>query len=434
MSLQISHKSSHLSGSIRLNGSKSISNRALIIRALCERKGRHSNEQLPPDLAKAGNTSYPFEINNLSNAKDSQQLAHALHHPISLVDAGAGGTTFRFLTAWLCTQPGHQTLTGSTRMQQRPIAPLVEALQQIGADIQYLGQDGFPPIRIGEFALERMAATGSHISIRADISSQFISALLLIAPTLPGGLTLHLEGPLVSASYIRMTLRLMGHFGVSTTFDNATIRVPPQQYVPKDLIVEADWSAASYYYGLAAFAKTADVTLEGLQANSIQGDSILAEMMPVLGVQTHFGTNHIRLTKPATVQLPQQFNYDFTDCPDLAQTLAVICAGLGVPGRFSGLSTLRIKETDRIAALEAELSKVNVSISEATQDGFTISGKAAIQDPVFDTYDDHRMAMSLAMLGMLRQVTIRTPEVVEKSYPSFWEDLECIGVAVDGGR
>jgi 3-phosphoshikimate 1-carboxyvinyltransferase len=414
MNLQLSKPDKNLTGSITLNGSKSISNRALIMRALCK---AHCH------------------LYNLSHAEDSQQLLALLNSTDEIVDAQAGGTTFRFLTAYLSMQAGSNILTGSNRMKQRPIGPLVTALRKIGANIHYLEKEGYPPIRIDEPSV----GFTNQLSIPANVSSQFISALLMIAPTLPDGLSIHLEGDIVSPSYIHMTLRMMRHFGIASQWEGENIRIAAQPYVAKDLYVEADWSAASYYYGLAAFAEKVDLTLEGLLPDSIQGDSILAELMQVFGVETTYGQHHIRLTKIENFTLPQQshllwdrFTYNFMDCPDIAQTLAVVCAGLGVAAHFTGLQTLRIKETDRIAALQKELAKVQVVFPLVGEDHFSLSGKAVLSNPVFDTYEDHRMAMALAMLGMFGEVGIREAQVVGKSYPEFWGDLKGLGFEISG--
>lgn len=405
MFLRISKPDNNLTGTIKLNGSKSINNRALILRALCKED---------------------CVLENLSNAEDSQQLLKLLSSTDPVLDAQAGGTTFRFLTAYLSMQSNSKVLTGSARMKQRPIGPLVNALRTVGASIEYLEKEGYPPIRINEPTV----GLSNQLSIPANISSQFISALLMIAPTLPKGLVIKLDGDIVSPSYIKMTLKLMQYFGISSSWQDKIISIPPQKYIAKDLFVEADWSAASYYYGLAAFAKNVDLTLEGLSANSVQGDSVLSEIMTTFGVETTFGKNSIHLSKKENFVLPEEFRYNFIDCPDIAQTLAVVCGGLGVKANFTGLQTLRIKETDRIAALKGELAKVKVDFPTVAEDAFSTSGKAMLDNPVFDTYEDHRMAMSLAMLSIFGAVDIREAKVVGKSYPMFWEDLERIGFAV----
>lgn len=405
-------------GTIALSGSKSISNRVLIIRALC-----HS----------------PFEIRHLANAKDTTTLQALLASSEPVLDAGAAGTTFRFLTAFLAMRDGTQMLTGSERMKQRPIGGLVDALRTLGADIEYLEKEGFPPLRIGTPAI---SAIPHVLPIKAGASSQFVSALLMIAPTLPNGLTLKLDGPVVSRPYIEMTLKLMRYFGVDSWWEDDHIRIAPQAYQGRPFRVEADWSAASYYYSIAALAEEAELELEGLFADSLQGDACLAEMMESFGVETHFEENGIRILKKPGFKLPQVFEYDFLPCPDLAQTIAVICAGLGVTALFSGLETLRVKETDRIAALRTELKKVGVQftelppkLSKKTDNKYhLLEGKAEFSGiPEFDTYEDHRMAMAFAPLGMISPVWIREPGVVEKSYPAFWADLKKIGFSVEGG-
>ena len=399
------------SGRIDLAGSKSISNRALIIQALTEGS---------------------FEIERLANANDTELLEHLLHSDEEIRDAGPAGTTFRFLTAYLSLQPGTQVLTGSERMKLRPIGVLVDALRRLGANIQYLEKEGYPPLRIGEADSLNAA---DHLSISAGTSSQYISALLMIAPVLPNGLNLELIGKIVSRPYIEMTLSLMAHFGVQHVWEGNTIRVAPQAYQARPFTVEADWSAASYYYSIAAIADQPDLHIDGLFAESVQGDSVLAEMMTHFGVKTAFTATGIRLTKDNQEPV-SDFSWDFIRCPDLAQTLAVCCGALGVNGYFSGLETLRIKETDRIAAIQTELAKVDVSIEvdPADQDAIRVQKKADLVNnhPRFATYEDHRMAMAFAPLAMLGRIEVEEPMVVIKSYPDFWKDLQSIGFSVSG--
>lgn len=409
MLAEIFHPTGQLSGEITLAGSKSISNRALIIRALCP---------------------VPFDIDRLANAKDTVLLRQLLASDAAIRDAGAAGTTFRFMTAYLSLQPGVQTLTGTERMKQRPIKVLVDALRQLGASIEYLEKEGYPPLRIGP---PSGMGANNRISISAGTSSQYISALLMIAPTLPNGLELQLEGKIVSRPYIEMTLSLMGYFGVGHQWEGQVIRIAPQVYQARPFTVEADWSAASYYYALAALAPAATLQLNGVYAGSLQGDAVLSDMMEHLGVHTEFLPEGIRLSKKAG-NLPPSFEWDFLQCPDLAQTIAVICAGLGVPGTFKGIETLRIKETDRVAALAAELAKVDVTLTDhlpqTGQERFSVQGKAgwgAQIPPVFATYEDHRMAMAFAALGLSGKIRIAEPQVVVKSYPDFWKDLERLG-------
>jgi|APTNR8051073442_1049403.scaffolds.fasta_scaffold00562_17 3-phosphoshikimate 1-carboxyvinyltransferase len=405
-----------IEGRIALAGSKSISNRVLIIRALC-------------------GTAFP--IDRLANARDTELLDQLLRSDAPVRDAGAAGTTFRFLTAYLSAQPGEQLLTGTERMKQRPIGPLVDALRQLGARIHYVEREGYPPLRIGPSDAFGLV---NELSISADTSSQYVTALLLLAPTLPSGLRLHLEGRIVSRPYIAMTLNLMQYFGVTARWENNHIEIAPQNYQPRPFTVEADWSAASYYYSLAALSDSADLQLDGLFADSVQGDAVIVAMYRSLGVESTFNDTGVRLQKKADAVPPGLFEWDFLECPDVAQTLAVTCAGLGVQGLFTGLETLRIKETDRIAALQTELRKTGVSLAalparfskKSDKAYFIQQGKATWEEaPEFATYEDHRMAMAFAPFALLGPVRVAEPEVVAKSYPLFWQDLATLGFAID---
>jgi len=410
--LRLSKPSRKLRGTIKLDGSKSISNRALIA------------------LALAGAESADW-LSNLSTSKDTQTLLHLLEQDGNTFDAGDAGTTFRFMTAFLAIKPGEQVLTGSARMLERPVGPLVEALRELGADIQFLGIEGYPPLKIGE-----MKPRARRVQVKADVSSQFLSALLLIGPYLPQGLELVPEGPLVSRPYLEMTLGLMRHFGAVVEWQGDAIVIPPGRYVPRPLAVEADWSAASYWYAMAAFSEELDLTLQGLQAHSWQGDSVLVETMQRFDIQSIFGENEVRLTKLGNAPRPV-FEKDFLACPDIAQTLSVVCAGLGTNGVFSGLETLSIKETDRIGALKTELAKVGVMFAKLParfskkwpdKIFYNLADQADLSKlPRFATYGDHRMAMAFAAFGMLGPVEIENPEVVSKSYPQFWEHLKQLG-------
>jgi len=410
--LQCSKPSRELHGKIALDGSKSISNRALIALALAgEKPGKW--------------------LSNLSTSKDTQTLLQLLEQDGPPFDAGDAGTTFRFMTAFLATQEGEQVLTGSPRMLERPVGPLVEALRELGADIEYLGQPGYPPLKIGT-----IKPRTCRVQVAANVSSQFLSALLLIGPYLPEGLELIPEGPLVSRPYLEMTLGLMRHFGATVAWQGEAIVVAPGTYQPKPLVVEADWSAASYWYAMAAFSDDLDLTLQGLQEQSWQGDSVLASMMQRFGIQSVFGENEVHLKKTGTPPRPI-FEYDFLACPDIAQTLAVVCSGLGTQGVFSGLETLSIKETDRIGALKAELMKVGTFFSKLParfskkwpeKTFYSLETQANLSAvPRFATYGDHRMAMAFAAFAMLGPVEIENPEVVSKSYPQFWAHLQQMG-------
>ncbi len=399
-----------LSHSIQLPTSKSESNRALIIRALSHGMA---------------------EVTHLSNAKDTQTLDRLLREMPEEMDVGHAGTTMRFLTAYLSFLPRDFILTGSSRMQQRPIGPLVDALRLIGAEINYMRNDGYPPLMING----RNAKFGdTEVEIPGGISSQYISALLMLAPVLPDGLTIHLTGPIRSRSYIEMTLALMAHFGVEHHWNGASIRVAKQHYRSGTYQVESDWSAASYWYSMVAMSDVgARVELPGLRENSWQGDQAVVALMAHLGVDTTYTETGLILEK--TDRPPVDLlEWDFKSCPDLAQGVLVPMAVLGVAGRFRGLESLRIKETDRIAALQAELGKFGVELEENEDaDGkwWRLGGHFTAGEATIPTYDDHRMAMAFAPLALATdQIHIEEPEVVVKSYPHYWEDLKKVGFGV----
>jgi 3-phosphoshikimate 1-carboxyvinyltransferase len=404
--IQINKNNRTVQGRIDLAGSKSISNRVLIIQALCEED---------------------FPIYRIANAKDTDTLQQLLASENEVLDAGPAGTTFRFMTAFLSLQQGTQTLTGSERMKQRPIGVLVEALRKLGANIEYLEKEGYPPLKIGT-PNDTLESGGMNLSIPASVSSQYISALLLIAPTLKNGLELTLTGKIVSRPYIQMTLNLMAYFGVKHEWNGQTIIVKPQSYQARPFTVEGDWSAASYYYAVAAFANDdLHLQLDGLFADSVQGDAVVAKLSEHFGVQSTFNDAGVLLMKVKNHTIGD-FEYNFLECPDIAQTLAVMCGGLGVKGHFLGLETLKIKETDRVNALYQELKKINVLFEEQEDGSCTVSGTVIFRNtPQFPTYEDHRMAMAFAPLAMFHEVNIEEPEVVGKSYPDFWEDFEKLG-------
>ncbi|HHL53061.1 MAG TPA: 3-phosphoshikimate 1-carboxyvinyltransferase [Flammeovirgaceae bacterium] len=391
---------------VNLPGSKSESNRALLINALCPQPGT---------------------IANLSPARDTAIMQKLLAQKESDYNARDAGTVMRFMTAWLAIKGRPATITGSPRMLERPIAPLVEALQQLGANITYLGRKGFPPLQFNGF--ERQL-TG-HLHIDSSLSSQYISALLMIAPLLPEGLTLHLTGTPVSMPYIDMTISLMQHFGVTVQHHHMTFTVPPQAYRYRPFTVEADWSAASYWYALFALSDKQQMVLRGLKESSRQGDRVVAQMMQDFGVtSTWQGDDLILGKKPAVLPHTQ----DFINCPDLAQTFAVLCAAWQQPCTFRGLQTLKIKETDRVAALHTELQKLGGSLEEK-QDHWLLqpfkNGWQSIPTPTIATYHDHRMAMAFAPLVSQRDITIAEPDVVAKSYPGFWQDLRNCGIEIE---
>jgi len=397
-----------LHGEITLNGSKSISNRALIIQAIAD---------------------LDFPIYDLSNAKDTVTLDRLLTQDESIVDVGEAGTVCRFMTAYLASQGESKVLMGTKRMCERPIGALVDALNELGGAIEYVGKEGFPPL---QFNKNKGGMRGGRVTISANVSSQFISALLMIAPTLDDGLGLIMEGKIVSKPYIQMTLNLMETFGVDALWQGNLIRVPQQSYKGQPFTVEADWSAASYYYSLVALSEQASLQLNGLQKDSVQGDSVLVEMMEAFGVKTTFNEKGILLEKTPTQT--ECFQYDFSDCPDLAQTLMVTCAALNIPAKLTGLETLSIKETDRLAAPKKELEKLGCVI-EITKNTFAVKEGITDYDQkvTIDTYNDHRMAMSFAPLKLLVDaIRINDPQVVCKSYPDFWKDMSDLGLSFEG--
>ncbi|PVY43182.1 3-phosphoshikimate 1-carboxyvinyltransferase [Pontibacter virosus] len=399
----ISHPSGVLKGRVQLPASKSEANRALIIAAL------------------AGGES---ELQNLSEANDTQLLQRLLKSDSDIINAEDAGTVMRFLTAYYAITGQQKTLTGTERMCQRPIKVLVEALQELGVGIAYLGEEGYPPLQISGFK----GSGRKHLKVRSDISSQYISALLMVAPLLPEGLELELEGKISSRPYIEMTLALMQDFGVEASFEGNTITVPHQKYQPATFAVESDWSAASYWYSMVALAKEADITLLGLRENSHQGDKAIVDIMRRLGVHTEFKPEGVRLTKK---HAEKRVTFDFSNCPDLAQTIVALCAASGIAVEMTGLESLRIKETDRIQALQIEVLAMGASLDERTPGVFQMNPALMIDRELnFRTYEDHRMAMAFAPIALLQPIQIQEPAVVRKSYPRFWEDLEKMGFEV----
>ena len=397
-----------LRGTVDLVRSKSISNRLLIMQALAGQDG---------------------SIHEVSKAKDSQTLQYILKQlketgEVQVIDVGPAGTCFRFLTAFLAQRAGKYILTGSERMKQRPIGPLVDALQALGASIEYLESEGFPPLAITG---KKLKAT-YPISIDASISSQFITALLLIAPYLDSGLTLQLANRISSKPYLTMTLALMQQQGVACKMKGNQIQIAPQPYIFKEVSVESDWSAAAYFYGLCALVPGSDLLLTGLQLESIQGDALIQQYFKDLGVRSMPEDTGVRIQSKA-VKNPDSWTIDFTDIPDTAQTLAVVCAALNIELNMHGLDSLRIKETDRILALQQELSKIGVHLIEKEESVFELQTQdfKILPNTTFETYDDHRMAMSFAQLAVFASISIEDPTVVEKSFPHFWEQLEHLG-------
>ncbi len=401
--LSLSKHSGTVNCSVVPPASKSESNRVLIIDALC---GMQS------------------DLQNLSNARDTQTMIRLLKSTDKTLDVLDAGTTMRFLTAFTAITGRESILTGTKRMRERPIRLLADALASLGAEINYLENAGYPPIEIKPFNKENVRT--NHIKIRGDVSSQYITALLMVGPVLPQGLRLELEGKIGSRPYIEMTLALMKHFGVEAEWQDNTILISPQSYTPATYKVESDWSAASYWYSIAALAENARIELKGYKQHSFQGDKSIVGIMDRLGVRTTFEADGLLLEKG---QVASEFSYDFTDSPDLAQTIAVVCAVKGIPGILSGLESLRIKETDRIAAIQNELRKFGSDLIELEKDvTYQVKpGTFHVSGQIVDTYKDHRMAMAFAPLALLGNIEIENPSVVEKSYPHFWEDLKIAG-------
>lgn len=392
--------------SIDLPSSKSISNRALILNALSK-------------------SSYPIE--NLSNSDDTRVLVEALHSKSNLFDIGAAGTSMRFLTAYFSRIPGERILTGSLRMQARPINILVEALNTLGANIEYAGNLGYPPLKIKGSALE-----GGEIYLSGGISSQFISALLMIAPTMQKGLIINLEGDIISTPYIQLTLKMMEEYGVKADWEGNIIKVYPNEYKPTHYKVESDWSAASYWYSIAALSDDARIELKGLNKDSAQGDSKVADLFTDLGIDTQFTEDGIILTKNG--RKTKKMFYNFINQPDLAQTFVVTCCMMGIPFLFTGLQSLKIKETDRIEALKSEMKKLGYIITDRNNSIIEWNGETGAPEdlPMIETYEDHRMAMAFAPATIkLQNLHIAEPTVVSKSYPKFWDDLQKAGFTVE---
>ncbi|QGY43410.1 3-phosphoshikimate 1-carboxyvinyltransferase [Maribellus comscasis] len=408
MKYQISANTKNISGKINLPASKSISNRVLIISSLC---------------------FSPYPIKNLSDSDDTKVLFSALHSNKSTFDIGHAGTAMRFLTAFLAKIVGEWEVTGSERMKQRPIKILVDALNQLGAKIEYLENEDCPPLRIYGSHLK-----GQTLVLDGSISSQYISALLMIAPTVENGLTLKLTGDITSGSYIELTLRLMQKFGIQYQWEENEISVPEQNYFPMEFTVEADWSGASYWYQILALAEKGEVFLENLQLESLQGDANIAVWFEQFGVFSTQKENGVLLSKTENTQ-PAKLELDFIENPDVAQTMACLCVAKQIPFHFTGLKTLKIKETDRIFALQNELAKFGARLTEPKHGELAWNGiidpTLTEKTPEIKTYHDHRMALAFAPMAIVGfTFKIENPMVVTKSYPNFWNDLKTIGFEI----
>ncbi|CAL2085111.1 3-phosphoshikimate 1-carboxyvinyltransferase [Tenacibaculum sp. 190524A02b] len=403
MNLQLNTKSTTLNTEITISGSKSESNRALIL------------QQLYPNI----------HIENISDSDDSHHMQEALASSEEVTDIGHAGTTMRFLTAFYATQEGvTKIMQGSERMHNRPIAILVDALRSLGANITYLEKDGYPPLKIVGQKL-----TQSKVAINGNVSSQYISALMLIAPSLPNGLEIELVGKITSVPYINMTLALLHQIGIDANFTEQTITVASKSTIEDTtIVIESDWSSASYFYSLVALSElNSKVKLSAYKNNSLQGDSVLADIYQHFGVNTEFEQNSITLTKTATHN-SEKLIQDLKNAPDIAQTISVTCFGLGIACDLTGLHTLKIKETDRLEALKEELTKLGATIS-VTNESLHLEPSTEIHKNIaIATYNDHRMAMAFAPLALKTTIEILDAEVVTKSYRSFWNDMQEIQI------
>jgi len=401
MNLNIQHSSQESYGELTITGSKSESNRLLVLQAL------------HPQI----------KIFNLSNSDDSQITQKALKSKSNIINIHHAGTAMRFLTAYFATKPNREiVLTGSERMQERPIKLLVDALKSLGADIAYEKEAGFPPLII-----RGKEITMNRVALPANISSQYISALMLIAPSLKNGLNIELIGETTSVPYIKMTQSIMNQLGFETTFDRDQILIKPTSKIKtKHWTVESDWSSASYFYSIVALAVRGEITLKNFFEKSKQGDAALSEIYEKFGVKTTYSDGKITLSKIVDFTPPNYIMINLKNTPDLAQTIAITCLGLNVDCKLTGLHTLKIKETDRLSALKIEIEKLGPKV-KITDRSLELFSSAKINKNIsIDTYNDHRMAMAFAPLGLKVPININNAEVVSKSYPAFWDDLRKI--------
>ncbi len=408
MLLKLHHTKSILSGFIQITGSKSETNRLLILKALFE----------------------GISLKNSSNSDDARMMQRALLSQDKVIDIQHAGTAMRFLTAYFSIQEGRETLlTGSTRMQERPIAILVDALQQLGAIITYTKKEGFPPIEIRGKKL-----TKNVITLKANVSSQYISALMMMGATLDNGLTIHLDGEITSIPYIHMTLGLLRQIDVNASFKEQTIHISSKRKSdePREISVESDWSSASYFYSIVALSRkrnlNTSITIESYKEDSLQGDAVLQDIYKQLGVTSTFHNDQLILTSTSDFVLPKTITLDLVRSPDIAQTIAVTCLGLGIGCHLTGLHTLKIKETDRLEALKQEITKLGGGVIVTSSDLTLLPQSASLHENVtIATYHDHRMAMAFAPLSLHTPLFIDDAGVVSKSYPDFWKDLETLG-------
>lgn len=398
--LTISHTRRKLRGEIKLPTSKSESNRLLILRAL---------------------SGGALHVENLSDSLDTQMMINGLASKDIQITIGDAGTAMRFLTAYFCATSQYKIISGSDRMHERPIGILVDALREIGFKVEYKGKEGYPPLEIIPVPLTQ---TKREVHIAGNVSSQYITALLMIAPVLPHGLTIHFTTPLVSQPYIHLTLDVLLKAGISYIEGSQSIRIGRQHFAPVTLIASMDWSAASYWYAIAALSDACELNLRGLTLGAAQGDKKMAEWGALVGVDTMSTSSGVMLS---CSDAATSAAFDFTNYPDLAQTIIVICAAKNIKATFTGMDSLRIKETDRIAALQKELIKFGVKLVEETHGVFVLEGTFTMSHQTICTYNDHRMAMAFAPLALLGTITIEEADVVAKSYPGFWEEMKKVG-------
>ncbi|WP_423147063.1 3-phosphoshikimate 1-carboxyvinyltransferase [Rubrolithibacter danxiaensis] len=415
-SISLSKKEATSFGTVRLTGSKSECNRALILNALS--KG----------IVQVENVSSADDTVTLDTIlKDLRNSGSQTKNPATqIVDIGPAGTAMRFLTAFLSVTGQEVIITGTERMKQRPIGLLVDALRDLGAEITYTEKDGFPPLKFSK----NFSQKKRQVQLKGNVSSQYITALLLVAPTLPLGLELEIIGELTSKPYVEMTLAMLTETGIGYSWKGSVIDIPQQPFKTSTLTVEPDWSAASYWYSIAALSDTAEIDLPFLKQNSLQGDSAIARIMESFGIRSEFYDKGVKISKHPK-EITETF-FDFKDCPDLAQTVVVCCAALGHNASFTGLETLKIKETDRVKALQNELAKIGVRFTENNQTYHLDCSGLHFPDTVtIATYEDHRMAMAFAPLALkISKVIIEDPKVVGKSYPAFWNHLESVGFVI----
>lgn len=405
-SLRISHPTAKLKARVTLPASKSESNRALIINALSGGKAK---------------------IRNLSTVDDTVLLQRLLSSRKKELYVNNAGTVMRFLTAFFCYKNDPRILTGSERMKQRPVALLVDALKEIGYDIRYMEQKGYPPVEILPI---HKTPLKNKVSIPGNISSQYLSALCMIAPLLPGGLKITIVDHVASLPYLEMTLKMMAYFGIEYDWNGDAIVVGHQAYKPRSFAVEGDWSAASYWYSMAALAKEAEIELMGLKADSFQGDSVIASWMEQFGVETEFRRSSVFIRRVSKIS-PGFATLNFNDNPDLAPALIVLYAAKDVTAMVMGIESLKIKESDRVKALQNELLKMNCVLNEEQPGRYKLYGDLRFSSKFFQSYNDHRMAMAIAPLALLQPIVIKNASVVSKSYPSFWNDMQKAGFVIE---